>query len=65
MQNPAALINQERIARGMSIKYLSDQTGVRYSVLQPSLTGRRELRVDEFFSLCKFLHMDPGVMLQE
>lgn len=46
--------------RGVSIKAISKATGIPYSVLQPSLKGRRPLRADEFFSVCEFLKVDPS-----
>lgn len=45
--------------RGLKIKAVSDRTGIRYSLLQPSLKGRRELRADELLSVCAFLRVDP------
>jgi hypothetical protein len=48
----------------MSIKYLSDKTGIPYSVLQPSLSERRELRTSEFFALCDFLGLDPTATMR-
>lgn len=56
---------KERIAQavedsGMTIRALSDKTGIPYGRLQPSIRGRRELRADEFLSLCMVLHIDPA-----
>lgn len=45
--------------RGLKIKAVSERTGVRYSLLQPSLKGRRELRADELLAVCAFLRVDP------
>lgn len=45
--------------RGIKIKTVSERTGVRYSLLQPSLKGRRELRADELLAVCAFLRIDP------
>lgn len=45
--------------RGLKIKTVSDRAGVRYSLLQPSLKGRRELRADELLRVCLFLGVDP------
>lgn len=64
MQNPAMKINEERKNRGMSIKYLSDKTGIPYSVLQPCLSCRRELRVNEYFAVCDFLGLDPNTTMR-
>lgn len=64
MQNPAIKINEERKNRGMSIKYLSDKTGIPYSILQPCLSERREFRASEYFAVCNFLGMDPTATMQ-
>lgn len=55
----------ERIAQavedsGMTIRALSDKTGIPYGRLQPSIRGRREFRADEFLSVCMVLHIDPS-----
>ena len=39
---------------GMTLTAVSRKTGLRYSVLQPSLKGRRELRADEFLAVPAF-----------
>jgi predicted transcriptional regulator len=44
---------------GMTIKTISDRTGVPYSKLQPSLRGRREFRADEYVRLCAFFGIEP------
>lgn len=51
--------------RGIKIKTVSERTGVRYSLLQPSLKGRRELRADELLRVCFFLRVDPLQLLKE
>lgn len=45
--------------RGMTIRAVSNMSGVPYSKLQPSLQERRELRAEEFLSICQILDMDP------
>ena len=45
--------------RGMTIKFLSEKTGIPYSMLQPCLCGRREFRADEYFKVCYCLGIDP------
>lgn len=45
--------------KGMTIKAASTKTGIPYGRLQPSMKGTRELRVDEFLSLCALLSIDP------
>lgn len=60
---PERMIAGEIKSRGMSIKFLSERTGVPYGRLQPSLSGNRELRADEFLSICSFLQIDPKACL--
>ena len=45
--------------RGMKLNFVSQKTGISYSRLQPSMTGRRELRADEYLVICQFLGLDP------
>ena len=52
-------IAREISERGIRISAVSEKTGIRYSLLQPSLKGRRELRADELLAVCAFLNMDP------
>ena len=59
MKTLGEVINQEREARGMTIRHLSEKTGVPYSALQPCLSGHREFRAPEFFAVCRFLGIDP------
>lgn len=44
---------------GMKLCKISERTGVRYSCLQPSLKGRRQLRADEYVKLCAFFGLNP------
>ena len=44
---------------GMTIKAVSAKTGIPYGCLQPSLKGYRNLRVDEFLTLCALFKVDP------
>lgn len=45
--------------KGITLSKISKETGLPYSMLQPSLTGHRKLKVDEFLAICNFLHEDP------
>ncbi len=61
---------EEKIAQavresGMTIRALSAKSGVPYGRLQPSIRGHRELRADEFLSLCMVLHIDPVEFCEE
>ena len=56
---PEEMIRNAVKDRGMTIKAVSDRSGVKYSLLQPSLQGRRELRADEYLKLCACLELDP------
>lgn len=59
MKSLGGRINEERAMRGMTIKFLSEKTGIPYSMLQPCLCGRREFRADEYFKVCYCLGIDP------
>lgn len=58
-------IAREINERGLRISAVSEKTGVRYSLLQPSLKGRRELRAEEMLAICAFLKMDPMKLLEK
>lgn len=45
--------------KGISIRTLSDGSGVSYNPLYSSITGKRKLRADEFLSICDFLEVPP------
>ena len=56
---PEQMIAAEIKRRGMKIKTVSTRAEVKYSCLQPSLKGKRELRADEYLRLCVLLDLDP------
>lgn len=62
---PEQMISAEIRKRGMTIKTASDRAEVKYSCLQPSLKGKRELRADEYLRLCVLLELDPRGYLQK
>lgn len=45
--------------RGQTLAFVSKKTGIPYGHLQTSLSSRREMRADEYLSLCAFLQIDP------
>ena len=45
--------------KGISIRSLSDGSGVSYNPLYSSISGKRRLRADEFLSICDFLEISP------
>lgn len=45
--------------KGMTMRAVSRKTEIPYGKLQPSMNGKRELRVDEFLALCALLNLDP------
>jgi transcriptional regulator with XRE-family HTH domain len=60
---PEKMIEETIRERGMTIQTVSKRSGVSYSRLQPSLRGRRELRADEYLSICACLGLDPRAYL--
>ncbi len=56
---PEQMIAAEIKRRGMTIRTASTRAAVKYSCLQPSLKGKRELRADEYLRLCVLLDLDP------
>ena len=45
--------------KGVSVAKISSATKIPAGVLYPSIQKRRALRTDEFFTICKFLEVDP------
>lgn len=47
--------------KGIQISAISNKTGIPYGRLWSSLSpnGNRELRADEFLSVCRFIGKDP------
>lgn len=56
---PEQMIKNEIERRGMTMQAVCRRAGVKYSSLQPSMKGRRELRADEYISICILLGIDP------
>lgn len=56
---PEEMVKNEIKRRGMTLRTVSDRAGVKYSALQPSMSGARELRADEYLRLCALLELDP------
>ncbi len=55
-------------SKGISVKTISERTGISYSVLYDSLcskTRNRDLRADEFMAVCNFLEKDPRDFMAE
>lgn len=50
---------------GMTIAAVSKKSGIEYWKLQTSLSGRREMRADEFLDLCMVLNLDPMKLVTE
>lgn len=59
MMTPEQMIENEINERGMTLKAVSNKTGIPYSRLQPSMRGKRELRADEYLRLCALFKLDP------
>lgn len=60
-----ALFKREIRERGMTIRAVSEKTGIPYSHLQTSLKGTREMRADEFLKLCVQLEINPMTVITE
>lgn len=56
---PEELIKKKIKERGMTMTAVSKMSGVKYSRLQPAMSGAGELRADEYISLCLLLNVDP------
>lgn len=53
---------------GINLSELSRTSGVSYKLLYASVRDKnrkRELRVDEFLSICEVLEVDPGTFAKE
>lgn len=44
---------------GLKIKAVSEKTGINYQRLQTCIRGQREMRIDEYLTLCAFFSLDP------
>lgn len=45
--------------QGIPISTLSAKIGISYGILQPCVSGRRNLRASEFMRICNYFHADP------
>ena len=53
---------------GINLSELSRASGVSYKLLYASVRDKnrkRELRADEFLSICEVLEVDPGTFIKE
>jgi|GEM_PF-2469587 hypothetical protein len=53
---------------GINLSELSRTSGVPYKLLYASVRDKnrkRELRTDEFLSICEALEVDPGIFVKE
>lgn len=53
---------------GINLSELSRTSGVSYKLLYASVrdkSRKRELRADEFLSICEALEVDPGIFAKE
>lgn len=52
-------IAEEIKKSGITIAAICRMTGIKPGALYPAVAGKRELRADEFLSLCQILRLDP------
>ena len=65
MKKPESIIADKIKESGMTIMAVSRKTGIPYGQLQPSMKGYRNLRADEFLSLCSLLKLDPRACVED
>lgn len=54
--------------KGISIKKISEETGIAYTALYDSLSNKnrdRDLRGSEFMKICEFLEKNPMDFMEE
>jgi len=60
LNDPTLALSNTIKNKGISITKIAKETGIPYSILQPSFKGHRQLRADEFFAVCAFLDVEPN-----
>ena len=50
---------------GMTIKAVSTKSGIPCSRMYQALSGRTELRANEYLTLCRLLNLDPYEIAKE
>lgn len=58
-------IAQEIKSAGVTVAWICRKTEIPRGRLYPSLNGDRELRADEFLSICRLLRLDPRELMEE
>lgn len=58
-------IAQEIKSAGVTVAWICRKTAIPKGRLYPSLSGDRELRADEFLSICQVLRLDPRELMAE
>lgn len=59
------MIREEIQEKGMKMSAVSRKSGIEYWKIQTSLSGKRELRADEYLDLCRVLQLDPMDAVRE
>ena len=61
--NTAAKIRDYMKDTGRTQSYLCRQTGLSSTALSLTLGGKRRLRLDEYYKICRALAVEPGFFL--
>lgn len=61
----ASKLAQSKKNKGLTYKDISSRTGFGFFLIRDVLSCRREVRLEEFISLCLVLDIDPISLLSE
>lgn len=53
------MMAEEIREKGVTLTFVAKKTGIKYAVLQSCMKQKRKLRLEEFFTICDFLQIDP------
>lgn len=62
-QEIATRITNALIIKNISVRALSDETGISYPILRSSLKGGRSLTFQQFNRIATILHVHPATLL--
>lgn len=56
---PEQWIREQIEARGITQRFVARSIGMPAVKLNNTLTGRRQMKIDEYLNICRVLHVNP------
>ena len=60
-----AIIKKEITSKGLTFKFVSSKTGIKYDRLISYLSKNYKIDILDYFSICSFLNIEPTSIINE